>query len=78
MVAVWGERDIQDIAKRDVIDLLDTIADSGRVVTANRLRAYLSKFFNWCVDRDMIDVSPAMNVKAVAKEDKPRPRFKRR
>ena len=68
VVAVWGDRDIQDLAKRDVIDLLDAIADSGRIVTANRVRAYLSKFFNWCVDRDVIEVSPAMNVKAVAKE----------
>tara|TARA_R110002124_G_scaffold11597_18_gene55388 strand:- start:49143 stop:50396 length:1254 start_codon:yes stop_codon:yes gene_type:complete len=68
VVAEWGDRDIQDIAKRDVIDLLDAIADSGRIVTANRVRAYLSKFFNWCVDRDVIEVSPAMNVKAVAKE----------
>jgi integrase len=68
VVAEWGDRDIHDIAKRDVIDLLDSIADSGRIVTANRVRAYLSKFFNWCVDRDVIEVSPAMNVKAVAKE----------
>ena len=68
VVAKWGDRDIQDIAKRDVIDLLDAIADSGRIVTANRVRAYLSKFFNWCVDRDVIEVSPAMGVKPVAKE----------
>lgn len=68
VVAVWGERDIHDIAKRDVIDLLDAIADSGRVVTANRVRAYLNKFLSWCVERDIIDQSPAMGVKPVAKE----------
>ncbi len=66
--AIWGERDIHDITKRDVIDLLDGIADSGRVVTANRVRAYLGKFLNWCVERDILDISPAMGVKAVAKE----------
>jgi len=68
VVAVWGERDIHDIAKRDVIDLLDGIADSGRVVTANRVRAYLNKFLSWCVERDIIGQSPAMGVKPVAKE----------
>ncbi|RKF16906.1 site-specific integrase [Roseovarius spongiae] len=68
VVAVWGERDIHDITKRDVIDLLDGIADSGRVVTANRVRAYLNKFLNWCVERDVIDQSPAMGVKPAAKE----------
>jgi integrase len=64
----WGDRDIHEIKKRDVIDLLDEIADSGRVVTANRIRAYLSKFLNWCVERDVIDANPASGVKPVAKE----------
>jgi len=64
----WGDRDIHDIAKRDVIDLLDGIADSGRVVTANRVRSYLGTFFNWAVDRDIISTSPAQGVKPAAKE----------
>lgn len=68
VVAKWGDRNIQDITKRDVIDLLDEIADSGRVVTANRIRAYLGKFLNWCVSRDIIPMSPATGVKPVAKE----------
>ena len=68
VVSQWGERDIQEIAKRDVIDLLDGIADSGRVVTANRVRAYLNKFLNWCVERDILPSNPAVGVKPVAKE----------
>ncbi|CAM5419892.1 Prophage integrase IntS [Frigidibacter albus] len=68
VVAQWGERDIHDITRRDVIDLLDGIADSGRVVTANRIRAYLSKFLNWAVERDILPMSPATGVKPVAKE----------
>jgi len=68
VVSEWGERDIQDIAKRDVIDLLDGIVDSGRLVTANRVRAYLNKFLNWCVERDILSVSPAIGIKPVAKE----------
>lgn len=68
VVAAWGDRDVHDIAKRDVIDLLDGIADSGRVVTANRVRSYLGAFFNWAVDRDILASSPAQGVKPVAKE----------
>ena len=68
VVAIWGERDIHDITKRDVIDLLDGIADSGRLVTANRLRAYLNKFLSWCVERDILAMSPATGVKPAAKE----------
>lgn len=68
VVAQWGERDIHDITRRDVIDLLDGIADSGRVITANRIRAYLGKFLNWAVERDILPMSPATGVKPVAKE----------
>lgn len=68
VIAMWGQRDIHDIAKRDVIDLLDGIADTGRVVSANRVRAYLSKFLNWCVERDILDTSPSLGVRPVAKE----------
>lgn len=64
----WGDRDIHTITKRDVIDLLDEIVDSGRATTANRVRAYLGKFFNFCVERDVIDTSPMTGVKAPAKE----------
>lgn len=68
VVSEWGERDIHEVTKRDVIDLLDGIADSGRVVTANRVRAYLNKFLNWAVERDILLMNPATGVKPVAKE----------
>ena len=68
VVSEWGDRDIHDITKRDVIDLLDGIVDSGRIVTANRVRAYLNKFLNWAVERDILTLNPATGVKPVAKE----------
>ncbi|MDX0136122.1 DUF4102 domain-containing protein [Sinorhizobium meliloti] len=54
----WKDRDIRTITKRDVVKLLDDIADSGAPETAARVRAILSKFFNWAVDRDIVDASP--------------------
>ena len=68
VVVAWGERNIQSITRRDVIDLLDCIVDSGRTTTANRVRAHLSKFFNWCVERDVIEIAPTTSVRAPAKE----------
>lgn len=68
VVARWGDRNVQEISKRDVIDLLDEIVDSGRATTANRVRAYLSKFLGWCVERDVIATSPMTGIKAPAKE----------
>ncbi|MGJ8555934.1 MAG: tyrosine-type recombinase/integrase [Sulfitobacter geojensis] len=68
VVLVWGDRKIQSIARRDVLDLLEGIADSGRVVTANRVRAYLGKFFSWCINRDIVSISPVAGVKPLGKE----------
>lgn len=64
----WGARKVQDIVRRDVIELLDSIVDGGRAVTANRVRAYLSAFFGWCVEREVIEVSPVVGTKPPAPE----------
>lgn len=74
VVSQWGDRDIHDITKRDILDLLEGIADTGRGVTANRVRAYLKAFLAWCVGRDVIDRNPADGVKPPAKEE-PRDRW---
>lgn len=68
VLPVWGDKDVQEITKRDVLDLLDDLTDSGRSTGANRMRAYLSKFFNWCAERDVIDAPPTLSVKAPVKE----------
>ena len=64
----FADHDIHEITKRDIRELLERIADSGRITTANRMRLYLSGFFNWCLERDAITVSPVQGVKPVAKE----------
>lgn len=65
----WGDREIQAIKKRDVIELIDEIADSGRGITANRVLAHLRKFLNWCVERDIIALNPASGVKPPVHEN---------
>ncbi len=64
----WDHRRIEDIARRDVIDLIDEIMDAGTPVAANRTLAVVKKFFNWCVERGVLDTSPAAAVKRPAKE----------
>ncbi|WP_137700028.1 tyrosine-type recombinase/integrase [Marimonas lutisalis] len=68
VVPVWGDRDVTDISRRDIVLLLDSIVDDGRATTANRVKAYLSKFFGWCEDRGVIEQSPAIGLKLPAKE----------
>jgi len=54
----WGKRRIQEICKRDVLDLLEGITDRGAPIMANRTLAAIRKLFNWCVAREMIEASP--------------------
>jgi integrase len=58
----WRGRDIKSITRRDVLDLLDTIADAGAPVMANRTLSAVRKLFNWAISRDIIEVSPVTRV----------------
>ena len=68
IVPVWGDRKLADIRRRDVIDLLEGVIDSGRPVQANRVFSQIRKLFNWCRERDMIEVSPCAGVHAPTQE----------
>jgi integrase len=64
----WGERPIGDIMRRDVLDLLDSIADRGAPIQANRTLARLRTLFNWARDRDIIPSNPLDRLKQPAAE----------
>lgn len=56
-----GSRDIAEITRRDVFDLLDKSAKNGRLVP-NQVLAVVRPFFSWCVERGAIDASPATDI----------------
>jgi integrase len=58
----WRGQLLGSITRRDVIALLDAIADEGKPIAANRVRAALSKLFNWSIQRGIIDASPVAMV----------------
>jgi integrase len=58
VLPVWGNRRIDTIGKRDVIELLDKIMDRGAVVKARRMYAVLGRFFRWCHGREIIFGNP--------------------
>ncbi|WP_333721978.1 tyrosine-type recombinase/integrase [Agrobacterium tumefaciens] len=64
----WKQKLIKAVTKRDVLRLLDKIVDRGAPIMANRVRALLSKFFAWCVERDIIEFSPMTSIKPPSKE----------
>lgn len=65
LLPALGDTSVLEIKKRDVLDVLDEI---DAPVLANRVLAYMSAFFSWCVDRDIIDISPAYGIKKPNKE----------
>ena len=63
-----GNRQLTDIRRGDLLRIIDAVADRGARVQANRVLAYLKRFFNWCVERDLLAASPAAGIKAPEKE----------
>jgi integrase len=74
VVPYWGDRPIDTIKRRDVIDLLDDIVDSGRPVTANRTLAHVRSLFNWAMDREIIETTPAVRIRPPGGKEQPRDR----
>src|SRR5262245_50552479 len=56
-VKEWKHRMISDIAKPDVLRLLDAIVDRGASVMACRTRGALLRFFSWTKGRGYIEAS---------------------
>ena len=67
VVSQWRGRSIAAIRRRDVVSLLDPIADRAPIV-ANRTFAALRKLCAWCVERGILDINPCVGVRPPSKE----------
>jgi integrase len=74
IVPKWGNRKITDIKRRDLVVILDDIADRGAPIMANRVLAYVRKMFSFALDRAVIEINPFLKMKAPAAENE-RERF---
>jgi integrase len=61
--AAWGSRHVGDIRRSDVAELLESIGQRSGAV-ARSTYAELRPFFAWCVERDLIAVSPCASITA--------------
>lgn len=68
VLPVWKGRPVSSIRRREIIDLLEGIRDAGAPVSANRTLALVRKFFNWCVEQELLETSPCSNVRAPTPE----------
>ena len=69
VLPTWGARPISEIRRGDVADLIRALRKKAPIA-ANRLLAYLKKFFSWALDEELIEASPAAAVKRPSKEVK--------
>jgi integrase len=54
----WGAHRVDEIGRRDAIELIEAIADRGTPVMARRVHSRLHRFFRWCISRDIIQANP--------------------
>lgn len=58
----WKSRSISTFSKRDIVELMDKVVDRSPA-SARLLFAHLRKFFNWCVGRLLLSISPLTGLK---------------
>lgn len=64
----WRGRRVDEIRKPDIIRMLNSIIARGAERGVNRIFALVRKFFRWCVERGLIDVSPCDGLRKPALE----------
>jgi integrase len=63
---LWGKRKAEDIKKRDAVLLLEAIVERGSPATSNQTLKIARKMFNFAIERDILQATPFLGVKAAA------------
>lgn len=69
LIGTFGQRDIREIKRFDVLELMDAAVARGSTYQANRILSHIRKLFNWCVERGIVEQSPITGLKAPTKEE---------
>jgi integrase len=67
LLRAFVNRDIGSITRGEIVDAVRDHAATAPI-SANRTLACAKAFFNWCVDQDILESSPASTIKKPAKE----------
>lgn len=67
-VSVFGQRDIREIKRFDVLEIMDAAVARGSAYQANRILAHVRKLLNWALERGIIETNPIVGIKAPTKE----------
>lgn len=55
----WRHKNVKEITRRDVRELIEAIVERGSPITANRALALVRKMLNFAIQHDWIDANPA-------------------
>ncbi len=64
LVGLHGDRPVASLTRADIIAMLDAAAERGLGVGVNRVLANAKTYLRWCVERGLIERSPAETVRA--------------
>lgn len=67
-ITTFGQRDIREIKRFDVLEMMDAALARGSSYQANRILSHIRKLFNWCVERGVVEASPIVGLKPPTKE----------
>jgi integrase len=70
VLPTWGRLRVSEISRRQVLDLIDRIADRGAATLARRCHAYLHRLFRWSVGRGVIEANPMADLPKPGEEVK--------
>jgi integrase len=72
VLPAWKQRPADEITKADLLDILTPKRQAGHNVAANRLRAHISRMFNWGIDHDLVTRNPVKGTRKSKERSKDR------
>ncbi len=63
-----GKQSLSSLTRKDLTAILDDMVARGAPIHANRVLCDIRKFLNWCVERGILENSPALGLKPPSKE----------
>lgn len=67
-VSVHGQRDIRQVTRHDIIEMMDGAIERGAPYQANRIHANLRRLFGWLTERGIVEASPVVGTKPPTRE----------
>ena len=69
LIPAWNNRKATDITRRHILNLVHKIKERGSPIMANRTLSQIKRIFNFGIDNGLVESSPALRIKPVAKEN---------